>query len=85
MCNIIKKQTVKSQIKVVNNEISCILNAFKMLILLIKLKEYKDVFLVKNVNKLSLHKDYNHAIKIIEKSLYNLLYNLFNIELMTLR
>ncbi len=30
----------------------------------IELKEYEDLFLIKNVNKLLLHEDYDHAIKI---------------------
>ena len=53
--------------------------------LLIELKEYKDVFLIESADKLSLHEKHNHAIKIIAKSLYKLLYNLSNTELTTLR
>ncbi len=53
--------------------------------LLIELKEYKDVFLIESADKLSLHEKHDHAIKIIAKSLYELLYNLSNTELTTLR
>jgi len=62
-----------------------ITNALEMQIIFIKLKEYEDVFLIKNVNKLSLHEDHDHAIEIIAKSSYDSLYNLLNTELMTLR
>ncbi len=40
---------------------------------------------IKNANKLSLHEDHNHAIEITAKSSYELLYNLLNTELATLR
>ena len=62
-----------------------ITNVFKMQTLLIELKEYKDVFLIESADKLSLHEKHDHAIKIIAKSLYELLYNLSNTELTTLR
>jgi len=85
MCNIIKELTVENQMKALNNMMSCIINTFETQILLIELKEYKDVFLTKNVNKLLLHEEYNHAIEIIAESLYDSLYNLSNIKLATLR
>ena len=53
--------------------------------LLVELKEYKDVFLTENANKLSLHEDHDHAIKITAESSYKSLYNLLNTELMILR
>ena len=49
------------------------------------LKEYKDVFLRKEENKLFKIKEYNHAIKITIESFYNFLYNLLNIKLKALR
>jgi len=72
-------------VKALNNTTSCIKNTFKMQILLIELKEYEDVFLIKNLNRLSLHEKHNHAIEITAESLYDLLYNLSNIKLATLR
>jgi len=68
-----------------NNMMSCITNAFETQTLLVELKEYKDVFSTENVDKLLLHEDHDHAIEIIAKSSYELLYNLLNIELATLR
>ncbi len=62
-----------------------ITNAFETQILLVKLKEYEDVFLTESADKLSLHEDHDHAIEITAKSLYELLYNLLNTELATLR
>jgi len=85
MINIIKKLIVEHQVKVMNNITSCIINAFKIQILLIKLKKYKDVFLTESADKLSLHEDHDHAIEIIAKSSYELLYNLLNTELVTLK
>ncbi len=64
---------------------SCITNAFETQTLLVELKEYKDVFSTENVDKLLLHEDHDHAIEIIAKSSYELLYNLLNTELATLR
>jgi len=81
----IKESTVEHQVKTLNNIISCIINIFKTQILFIKLKEYKDVFLIKNVNRLSLHKEYDHVIEITAEPLYDLVYNLLNTELMTLK
>jgi len=72
-------------VKAMNNATSCITNAFKMQTLLVELKEYKDIFLTESVDKLFLHKDHDHAIKITAKSLYESLYNLLNTELATLR
>jgi len=83
MCNIIKESTVESQMKTMNNAINYITNAFEMQIIFIKLKEYKDVLLTESVNRLFLYKEYKYAIEIIAKSLYNLLYNLLNIKLIT--
>jgi hypothetical protein len=85
MCNIVKELTVKHQVKTLNNAMSCITNVFKMQILLIELKEYENVFSIKNVDRLSLHEKHDHAIEITAESLYNLLYNLSNTELATLR
>ncbi len=62
-----------------------IINVFKTQTLLIELKEYKDVFLIKNVDKLLLHENYDHAIEITAKSSYESLYNLLNTELTILR
>jgi len=85
ICNIIEELTVEHQVKALNNIMSCITNAFKMQILLAELKEYENVFSIKNVNRLSLHEKHDHAIEIIAKSLYDLLYNLLNIKLTTLK
>ncbi len=62
-----------------------ITNMLETQILLIKLKEYKDVFLIESADKLSLHEDHDHAIEITAKSSYKSLYNLLNTELVTLR
>ncbi len=64
---------------------SRVTNALETQTLLIELKEYKDVFLIKSADKLSLHEEHDHAIKITAKSLYESLYNLLNTELATLR
>ncbi len=64
---------------------SCIINLFKTQTLFIKLKEYEDVFSMKKVNKLSLHKDHDHAIETTTKLSYELLYNLLNIKLTILK
>jgi 3-isopropylmalate dehydratase small subunit len=85
MCNIVKELTVEHQVKALNNEMSYIINTFKTQILFIELKEYKDVFSIENVNKLSLHEKHDHAIEITAESSYDLLYNLLNTELVTLR
>ncbi len=85
MINVVEESIVKHQVKAMNNIMSHITNAFKTQTLLIKLKEYKDVFLTENAGKLSLHEDHDHAIKIIAESSYELLYNLSNIKLATLR
>jgi len=50
-----------------------------------ELKEYEDVFSTESINKLSLHKDHDHTIEITAESSYDLLYNLLNTKLMTLR
>ncbi len=49
------------------------------------MKEYEDVFLIKNADKLSLHEEHDYAIKITAKSLYESLYNLLNTKLVTLK
>jgi len=85
MYNIIKELTVEHQVKALNNTMSCIINTLETQILLIELKEYENVFLTENVDRLLLHKEHDHAIKIIVESLYDLLYNLLNTELTTLR
>jgi len=72
-------------VKALNNAMSCITNAFETQILLVELKEYEDVFLTESVNRLSLHEEHDHAIEITVESLYDLLYNLLNTELATLR
>ncbi len=85
MINVIKESIIEHQVKAMNNIMSCITNALKTQTLLIKLKEYKNVFLTESVDKLLLHEDHDHAIKITAKSSYELLYNLLNTELATLR
>ena len=85
MINVVEKLIVEHQVKVMNNMMSCITNAFKTQTLLIELKEYEDVFSTESADKLSLHKDHDHAIEITAKSSYELLYNLLNTELATLR
>ena len=50
-----------------------------------KLREYEDVFLIEEVDRLSSYKERDYVIKTTAKSLFDLLYNLFNIELTTLR
>jgi hypothetical protein len=85
MCNIIEESTVEHQVKVMNNATSHFTNTFKMQILSVELKEYKDVFLTESINRLSLHEEHNHAIKIIAELLYNSLYNLSNTEFMILK
>jgi len=85
MINIVEESIIEHQVKAMNNMMSHITNVFKTQTLLIELKEYEDVFSTKNVDKLLLHEDHNHAIKITAKSLYESLYNLLNTELATLR
>ena len=50
-----------------------------------KLREYEDVFLIEEVDRLSSHEERDHIIETITKSLFDLLYNLSNTELATLR
>ena len=85
MINVVKELIVEHQVKAMNNVTSCITNAFKAQTLFVELKEYEDVFSIKSAGKLSLHEDHDHAIEITAKSLYELLYNLLNTELVTLR
>ena len=85
MINIVEESIVEHQVKVMNNMMNHITNALETQILLVKLKEYEDVFLTESADKLSLHEDHDHAIEIIAKSSYELLYNLLNTELATLR
>jgi len=85
MINVVKESIVEHQVKVMNNMMNHITNMLETQILLIKLKEYKDVFLIESADKLSLHEDHDHAIEITAKSSYESLYNLLNTELVTLR
>ncbi len=85
MINVVEESIIEHQVKVMNNVMSCITNALETQTLLIKLKEYKDVFLTESADKLSLHKDHDHAIEITAKSSYELLYNLLNTKLMILK
>jgi len=85
MINVVKELIVEHQVKAMNNVMSHITNAFKTQTLLVELKEYENVFSIESADKLSLHKDHDHAIKIIAKSLYESLYNLLNTELAILR
>jgi len=85
MINIVEESIIEHQVKVMNNMMSCITNAFEIQTLFIELKEYEDVFSAKSADKLSLHENHDHAIKIIAESLYESLYNLLNTELATLR
>jgi len=72
-------------VKAMNNIMSCITNVLETQILLVELKEYKDVFLIESADKLSLHENHDHAIKITAESSYESLYNLLNTKLMTLK
>ncbi len=85
MINIIKESIIEHQVKIMNNMTNCITNTLEMQTLLVELKEYEDVFLTESADKLSLHEDHDHAIEIIAESSYELLYNLSNTELVTLR
>jgi len=85
MINVVKESIIEHQVKAMNNATNCITNALETQTLLIELKKYEDVFSTENVNKLLLHEDHDHAIKITAKSSYKLLYNLSNIKLTTLR
>ncbi len=85
MINVVKELIVEHQVKAMNNVMSYITNALETQTLLVELKEYKDVFSIKNVNKLLLYEDHDHAIEITADSSYELLYNLLNTELATLR
>jgi len=83
--NIIKESIIEHQVKIMNNMTNCITNTLEMQTLLVELKEYEDVFLTESADKLSLHEDHDRAIEIIAESSYELLYNLSNTELVTLR
>jgi len=72
-------------VKAMNNMMSCITNVLETQILLVELKEYKDVFLIESADKLSLHENHDHAIEITAESSYESLYNLLNTKLMTLK
>jgi len=85
MINVVEELIIEHQVKAMNNAMSCITNTFKTQTLLVELKEYEDVFLMKSVDKLLLHEDHDHAIDITAESLYESLYNLSNTKLMTLR
>ncbi len=83
--NVVKELIIKHQVKAINNVMNHITNVLKMQTLLIELKEYKDVFLIKSADKLSLHENHDHAIEITAKLSYELLYNLLNTKLATLK
>jgi len=83
--NVVKESIIEHQVKAINNVMSCITNVLKTQTLLIKLKEYKNVFLTENVDKLLLHENHDHAIEITAESSYESLYNLLNTELATLK
>jgi len=85
MINVVEELIVEHQVKAMNNVMSHITNASETQTLLVELKEYKDVFLTESVDKLLLHEDHDHAIKITAKLLYESLYNLSNTKLATLR
>jgi len=85
MINVVKESIIEHQVKAMNNATSCITNALETQTLLVKLKEYEDVFSTESVNKLLLHENHDHAIKITAKLSYESLYNLLNTELATLR
>jgi len=85
MINVVKELIIEHQVKAMNNMMSCIINAFETQTLLVELKEYKNVFSIKSVDKLLLHEDHDHAIEITAESSYESLYNLANTELATLR
>lgn len=54
-------------------------------VLLVELKKYENIFLMKETNKLTSYVKHDHVIKITIKSLYELLYNLLNTKLTILR
>ncbi len=85
MINVVKESIIEHQVKVMNNAMNHIINMLETQTLLIELKEYEDVFLIESADKLSLHKDHDHAIEITAKSSYESLYNLSNTELATLK
>jgi len=85
MINIVEESIIEHQVKAMNNVTSRITNALKTQTLLVELKEYKDVFSTESADKLSLHEDHDHAIKITAESSYESLYNLLNTELVILR
>jgi len=72
-------------VKAMNNMTSRITNALETQTLFVELKEYENIFSTESVNKLLLHEDHDYAIEITAESLYELLYNLLNTELATLK
>ena len=50
-----------------------------------KLREYEDVFLIEEVDRLSSHEEYNYVIETTTEPSFDSLYNLSNTELATLR
>ena len=50
-----------------------------------KLREYEDVFLIEEVDRLSSHEGRDHVIETTAESSFDSLYNLSNTELATLR
>jgi len=85
MINVVKESIIEHQVKAMNNMMNHITNALETQTLLVELKEYKDVFLTESINKLLLHEDHDHAIKITAELSYESLYNLSNTKLVTLR
>ncbi len=85
MINVVKESIVEHQVKAMNNVMSRITNALETQTLLVELKEYENVFSTESVDKLLLHEDHDHAIEITAELSYELLYNLSNTELATLR
>jgi len=85
MINVVEELIVEHQVKAMNNMTSRITNALETQTLFVKLKEYENIFSTESVNKLLLHEDHDYAIEITAESLYELLYNLLNTELATLK
>ena len=50
-----------------------------------QLKKYKNIFSIKKAERLLSHESRDHAIETTAELLFDLLYNLFNIELTALR
>ena len=83
--NILSTKKKESTVDVFESESNRVRIVVKTTVLSTELKKYENVFLIKEVVKLSLHKEHDHAIKTTTESLYDLLYNLLNIELAALQ